>query len=421
MGTKRSVARALKWLGRGVGVLAIVALLAWLTQSLWDGTGAWRSLPEGDAPRSQTIDDERFADAGQRALEIIAAHRERYGFPALTAAVSIGGDLAWTGAVGWADLDASTPATRDTVLRIGSTSKAVTATALARLVDRGDMSLDAPLSAYSDDWSNPAWPELTLRQLASHTAGLPEYDDNGDFMGGLVTLCGCVHYGSVRESLAIFDGTELLYEPGTDFAYTSFDVSLIGAAIAASQGRPFLDVLSREVFEPLGMGASGGDHDGRERPHLARFYETEGGRARTWRPFDLSQRWPGGGLVSTSAELARLGGAWMDPAFITPETRAAMWTPQVLSDGEVNEQYYALGWRFSPHDTWPGDGSRLLPMAHHGGITKGAMSWLVVYPDFELSIAVNINTRAEDFGAFVSVEDELALLFLERLEELGGS
>jgi serine beta-lactamase-like protein LACTB len=421
MRAKRSVVQALKWLGRGVGVLAIVALLAWLTQPLWDGTGSWRELPEGDAPRSQTVDDERFAHAGQRALEIIAAHRERHGFPALTAAVSIRGDLAWTGAVGWADLEAGTPASRDTVLRIGSTSKAVTATALARLVDRGEMALDAPLSAYSEDWSNPAWPELTLRQLASHTAGLPEYDDNGDFLGQLVTLCGCVHYGSVRQSLAIFDGAELLYEPGTDFAYSSFDVSLIGAALAASQGRPFLDVLSREVFEPLGMGASGGDHDGKERPNLARFYETDGDRARTWRPFDLSQRWPGGGLVSTSAELARLGGAWMDPAFITPETRAAMWTPQLLSDGEVNEQYYALGWRFSPHDTWPGDGSRLLPMAHHGGITKGAMSWLVVYPDFELSIAVNINTRAEEFGTFASVEDEIALLFLERIEELGGS
>jgi CubicO group peptidase (beta-lactamase class C family) len=96
-----------------------------------------------------------------------------------------------------------------------------------------------------------------------------------------------------------------------------------------------------------------------------------------------------------------------------------MWTPQLLSNGQVNEQSYALGWRFYRDALHPGDSTRVLPFAHHGGVSKGAMSWLVVYPAYHLSIAVNINTRADTFAEFAEVEDEIAALFLERMEELG--
>lgn len=421
MNPRKHIARGLTWLGAGLAALVALGLAGCLSYPLWDGYGPWRALPTGKAPVSQTVDDERFADVGQLALAAIRAHRETQGFPALTAAVSVAGDVVWTGAVGWANLDTGAAATRATVMRIGSTSKAVTATALARLVERGEMSLDAPLSDYADEWPNPAWHDLTPRQLASHTAGLPGYENNGDLMGSLMTLSGRRHYASVHESLAIFDGADLRYEPATDFAYSSFDVNLLGAAIAASQKQPFLEVLDRLVFDPLELVASGGDHDGQDRPDLASFYEVDGNRARTWRPFDLSQRWPGGGLVSTSAELVRIGGSWMDPNFISVETRQAMWTPQVLSNGEVNEQSYALGWRYAPDATWPGDDTRPLPFAHHGGVSKGAMSWLVVYPDYHLSIAVNINTRTEEFSDFNSIEGKIAALFLRRIEQLRGN
>ena len=95
----------------------------------------------------------------------------------------------------------------DTLMRIGSTSKAVTATALARLIDASELSLDLPISEYSTNLPNEAWNLLTLRQLASHTAGLADYLRNGDRIGQLVTLCGCKHYTSVRDSLGIFEGS----------------------------------------------------------------------------------------------------------------------------------------------------------------------------------------------------------------------
>ena len=96
-----------------------------------------------------------------------------------------------------------------------------------------------------------------------------------------------------------------------------------------------------------------------------------------------------------------------------------MWTPQALSNGKINEQRYAIGWRFYSENPWPGRPDRTLRMAHHGGISKGAMSWLVVYPEYSLSIAVNANTRLETFSDFNAVEGEIAGYFLSTIEQLG--
>lgn len=410
--------RVLKRAFLGVMGLVILALVLLLTYPSWSGFGSWISLPEETAPRTSVIRDSLYTDAARGAMRAIAEHREEHGFPGITASVAIDGEIVWTGASGWADIETMTPVSPRTVMRIGSTSKAITATALARLLDMGRVDLDDPLSTYWDSYPNPAWGSLTLRQLSSHTAGFPEYEGNRDLFGAFMTLCGCRHYSSVWESLEIFDDTNLLYEPGSDFLYSSFDVTLVGAVLSRVEGEPYLGILDRTVFGPLGLTSAGGDHDGRTRPGLATFYEIDGRRARAWRPFDLSQRWPGGGLVATSEELARIGNAWMEPEFICPETRESMWTPQVLSDGEVNEQSYAIGWRYYPDAAHPGDSTKVLPYAHHGGVSKGAMSWLVVYPDYSLSIAVNINTRAKTFGEFAEVEDRIAALFLDRIDHL---
>ena len=87
---RRHVARGLKWLGAGLAALVALGLAGCLTYPLWGGYGPWRALPTGKAPISQTVDDERFAEVGQEALEAIRVHRKKHGFPALTAAVSIG-------------------------------------------------------------------------------------------------------------------------------------------------------------------------------------------------------------------------------------------------------------------------------------------------------------------------------------------
>lgn len=407
----------IRWFFGSLTIMLLV-LTACLSYPLLSGFGSWTVLPTQHIPSTQSVPDTRFLSAANDSFEALKAHRQKNGIPGLTAAVAFDGSIVWKGATGWADIEKGNPIHHDTIMRIGSTSKAVTATALARLIDRGEMTLDDPISDYADNWPHTAWSQLTPRQLASHTAGFPGYSNNGDHLGKLITLRGTRHYTTVRESLEIFDGSPLLFPPGTDFAYSSFDVNLLGAVIAEIHETPFLSSLDDLVFSPLGLVSSGGDHDGIHRSELSKFYQTDGTRCRLWRPFDLSQRWPGGGLVSTSSELAILGINWLNPAFISSTTRESMWTPQKLEKGQINEQQYAIGWRFYQKNPWPGDPTRTLRMAHHGGVSKGAMSWLVVYPDYKLAIALNANARLDEFSDFNAVEGDIAAYFLSIIESM---
>ena len=105
-----------------------------------------------------------------------------------------------------------------------------------------------------------------------------------------------------------------------------------------------------------------------------------------------------------------VGGAWLDEAFIATDTREQFWTPVQLNDGSVNAENYAIGFRTDLNTTRFGE-AYPVRRAHHGGVSRGAMSWLVIYPDLGLVVAVNINTNTPEFGDFAAVEPELTRLF----------
>ncbi|MEM9055850.1 MAG: serine hydrolase domain-containing protein, partial [Pseudomonadota bacterium] len=274
-----------------VGLLGLVGWLLWPYYQFEAHSGnaplppwGWQSM-DGEAPATQRSFAARYAEAGDRVLALAAEHRRAIGAPALSVAVAIDGELAWHGATGWADLAARTLVTPATRFRIGSTSKAVTGTALARLVDKGVIALDAPLSRYFDPLPNPAWASITPRQLASHMAGVPHYGENQDWTGLYRTVALRTHYSRQRDALGVFDGSPLLFEPGTAFSYSSLGTVLLGATMAAAADRPYLDIVRDEVLAPSGMTSTGvapvsADRDG----PFATFYYRDGDRYREWRP-----------------------------------------------------------------------------------------------------------------------------------------
>ncbi len=403
----------LKLIG-SIFVLILLSLLwmAWPVYGFYAHRGAvpmvpigWVTLPDGEAPAVQEALDPGFQHAGDDALARMSAYRAEIGAPAMSAAVAIGGEVVWRGAVGWADIRSGRPATPDTIFRVGSTSKAITATALARLVDRGIVNLDAPISSYFDDLPNQAWAEITPRQLASHMSGLPHYELNSDWVGLYRTVALQDHYANISDALDIFDESQLLSEPGTEFYYSTLGTVLLGATMSEAAGIPYRQIVAEEVIDPLDLGSimvaparSGGD--------LATFYYREGERYRPWRRVDLSHRLPGGGWAATPSDLAQMGIMHLNADYITAETREAFWTPQQLSNGETNEQDYAVGWRWRE---WDVEGVGISRNANHGGVSRGSQAWLLVFPEFDMAIAITMNANTEEFAEF-------GLLFREILQ-----
>ncbi|WP_347329959.1 serine hydrolase domain-containing protein [Marinimicrobium locisalis] len=361
------------------------------------------AMPE-NAPTTSHSVAPRYRAVADEALAHLNDHRKEIHAPGISAAVAVGGRLVWAGAAGWADIEQLREVTPYTQFRIGSTSKPVTATAAARLVQEEQLRLDQPLKQYPLALPNSQWGELTVRDLASHTSGLPEYKENRDWMGLYHTMALRKRYESVQKSLLVFDGTELLYPPGEQFHYTTFNTVLLSAVMEAAAGVPYRRVMNDRVFDPLNMTMTRPEPSSPIKT-MATFYWREGERLRPWRTVDLSHRLAGGGFISTPTDLVKLGSAWPDEDYLSPSVRSLFWEPQRLANGDVNEQNYALGWRIHQADDY------MAMNANHGGVSRGAQSWLMVIPEYQMSVAVMINSRTEAFWDFGKVAVVLAHLF----------
>lgn len=377
----------------------------------------WHQVAE-NGPITENLHNPIYRDAASTVLTAMEKRRTAIGAASYSVAVAIKGEIVWAGAVGWADIEQNIKASPDTKYRIGSTSKAITGTALARLVQKGVLDLDTPISTYMPNLPNKTWADITPRMLASHMAGIAHYGQKQvekDYLGLYRVLAINKHYDSMREALEIFDGTSLRSKPGTEFYYSSQGTVLLGAVMEAATGKPYWKIIEEEVLNPNHMNATivaPPSSDGHE--DLATSYKNRINNGqhevRQWRPVDLSHRLPGGGFAATSSDLVRMGMAYFDESYITAETRDIFWTHQKLANGETNPQHYALGWRFYTSNI---EGVGDVEHANHGGVSRGGQSWLMVIPEYEMAIAINANIKTEHFPDFGLLYKDIVKSFIE--------
>lgn len=365
------------------GLAGTVAVLA-----AWRGLAARlvRVADAGPPPtRCTRVADTAYAGAIASATPRILAALHTQRIPGLTVAAAVDGRLVWSEGFGLADVEHRTPACPETRFRIGSVSKPITALAMARLYEAGQLDLDAPIRRYV-----PTFPDkghsITARQLAGHRAGIRHYRDD---MEAFSTR----HFESVTESLALFRDDPLRFVPGEGHHYSSYGYVLLSAALEGASGLAFPDVLTRDVLEPLHLTRTGLEMSDSSAPHPAgvtRFYDhvtpyVVDGRVRPAPFVDLTSKWAGGGVLSTSEDLVRFGSALLpgaSPALLSPNAREMLFTPTTrLVPGLIG---YAMGWMVARD-------ADLRRLHMHFGAGSGATAWLGIYPDQRVVIAVLAN------------------------------
>jgi len=408
------------WIYITIGVLLIPVSVWIYNQTLWKSLGN-----TAEYPVTVFVSDSLYGNEINTSLQTLKTVPGTLKRPSVSVAVGIDGEVIWSAAAGYANLDRQIPATPSTAYRIGSTSKAVTSTALMLLANRGELDIDKPANHYIPQLPEDR-PPVTTRQLLSHTAGFGNYGDFG-LKSAFFTICNCVQFHSVDESLNLFIKSPLLFKPGTDFAYSSFDVIAASKVIESVSGKYYLQFLKDHLFNPLEMQHSYADHGPWQAAEPAVFYEISDLSYRKWRTLNisshetnLSYKWAGGGLLSTPSDLVKMGNALVaDSNFISFKTRDDFFTPQRLTNGEVNEQQYAVGWR--SYYTYASDSllgkEKPVWMVHHGGVSKGSMNMFALFPDYRLVINISVNGREEDinFTPFWFTAMTLVQPFIERL------
>lgn len=313
--------------------------------------------------------------------------------PGLAVTVLKDGKIILQKGYGYADLEKKIPVdATTTIFRIASVSKPIVATALAHMVADGGIELDASFYKYVPYYPRKQW-DFTIRQLASHTAGIRGYKG--------------MEYGlnkpyTIKESIEIFKDDELLFKPGTKYLYNSYDWVLISLAMQEVSGIPFEDYVQEKVLYTLGMTNTftpnvslsaveelrNSQEPSRKSMQsadqvlsLSKFYSKNRKGFRTAIPVNNFYKLAGGGYLSTSDDISRLGQAYLDGKILNEEIQT-----QFLTSEKVNGKptYYGLGWQVS-------EDKRGRPYYGHMGNGVGGYSNFFVYPNEQMVFSILVN------------------------------
>ncbi len=297
-------------------------------------------------------------------------HQKR--IPGLAITVLKKGDVLFQKGYGYADLDTKTLVYPEkTLFRSASASKPIAATALAKMVSEGTIDLDASFYKYVPYFPKKEF-DFTIRQLAAHTAGIRGYKGKEYALNKPLTI---------QESIDIFKNDPLLFAPGSGYHYNSFDWVLVSLAMQEAGGISFADYVEKEVLEPLSMINTLPEEPGITFPNQATFYTRRKSGFKKATPVDNRFKLAGGGYLSTSSDLVKLGQACLEHKIVGQEVIAQFLTTQIV-DGKPT--YYGLGWQVSQDNI----GRHYYG---HVGNCVGGYSNFFVYPEHELVIALLIN------------------------------
>jgi CubicO group peptidase (beta-lactamase class C family) len=255
-----------------------------------------------------------------------------HGVPGMSVAVAQGGKVRWAAGFGLADVENDVPATSETVYRIASISKPVTAVCVLQLVERGLLDLDRDVADYVEEWRGQRWP-VNCRQLLAHMGGVRHYKP-GEPESTEV-------YANQRAALVRFLDDPLLHEPGTAYRYSTFGYNLLAAVVEARAGTTFPAYVRDHVSRRAGADTLQDDAVARIIRGRAQGYVRREGELQNSRLMDASYKLGGGGLCSNAPDLARFGAALLDGSLLSSAALRMMTTRQRLTDG--TEQSYGLG------------------------------------------------------------------------------
>lgn len=401
--------KGIKWLLIVVAVLVAAATAAVIALQ--------QPIPAAGtaADSNQRIYAEPYVDAIAAVHEELDTFRASLVSPSISIAVGVSGNIVWADAHGYADIASQTLATPDTVYAVGSVSKPITAVLTAALWQNGLLDIDVDVRDYVSNFPEKEF-SITLRQLLSHQAGIRHY--NFGWRPPVFSESSLNReFESTEESFSLFADDALLFEPDTDFKYSTFGYTLIAAAIEQATGQSFIGALQERVFRPLGM----------ERTTLDRAANIPGVRATDYvgtfskkavikaPATNSSYKWAGGGLVSTPTDLVRFGNAMLDNNFLNEATRTATLTARALPSGELNPQHYGLGWRIGGlfvADEETGE-NKIITLINHGGTRAGSTAILMIVPDHEIVVAMTANAVGRGgSGPLTSVAANVAREFI---------
>jgi len=288
------------------------------------------------------------------------------------------GHILYQHAFGYANLEWKIPNDLHTKFEIGSLTKQFTALLVLQFVSEGRIKLDGYVSDYLPYYRKDTGNRVTVRQLLSHTSGIPNFISAPDFLDSPASR---TKY-SVKDFARKYCSGDLEFGPGTRFHYSNSGYFLLGAVLEQVSGSSYEKLLQDRIFTPVGMNESGYAHSETIIPHRASGYERSSNGLRNARFYDMSIPFAAGALYSTVGDLLLWDQALYGERLLPANLRDLLFKP--------NLENYGFGWGILiPKPESPNAGETVLM---HGGAIFGFQSLIERIPKQKELIVLLDNT-----------------------------
>ncbi|MGB8142793.1 MAG: serine hydrolase domain-containing protein [Pseudolabrys sp.] len=308
----------------------------------------------------------------------VSGEMSRQKIPGMAVAVVKNGEAVVAKGYGFANLEHQVPVTTHSIFQSGSVGKQFTAAAIVHLEERGKLRLDDNIARYLPP-TKARWGSITVRQLLTHTSGIPEYEDEVDSRRDyserqLTELVGLLRHRSI---------------PGHKFQYSNSGYLLLGIIIRMITGKFHADYIRENIFEPLGMKTARIVSDADIVPNRVAGYRMSKDRI-------LNQDWVSPTFNQTADGCYRLSLndflAWergvRARALLKPESWSQIFTPVVLKSGKTHP--YGFAWEIRQESGQTVHG--------HDGSFQGFEAILTRYIEEELTIIALANLAEVDLA-----------------------
>lgn len=304
---------------------------------------------------------------------------------------------------GMANREEDTPASDNTLYRIGSVTKLFTAVSILQLVDSGKIALDAPLQQYLPQLnlqSDFDADSVTVRQVLSHHSGLPS-----DIWNGFADS------EALDQLIPLLNEQYLSYAPGEVFSYSNVGYALLGLVIEEVSGKTYPDYLKENIFTPLGLKHA---IVGVDDKNLAQAY-----RKLDAHSYPQIRDTAAGDIAMSARDLATFAqvmlrdGEYQDQKgqvqrLVSPGAFNQMVTPQNSQSHLYKDMPMGLAWfLFYPRPALSGKTVRW-----HGGATHYFHSSLITLPSEDLAVVVLANS-AEAYESVTEIAEQTTRLAYE--------
>lgn len=324
-----------------------------------------------------------FSQSRQQQMQSLMATYHRYNMFDGAVLVAEQGKIIYKGAFGMANHEWNIPNQADTKFMIGSVSKPITAMLVLIYVQKGLISLDKTLADYLPEFRNRPGGIVTIRQLLSHTSGMPNYDIMKDFFPVMSRRAF-----TREEYISIYRDSALAFTPGSRYYYSSWGYFTLGYLVEKISGKTYAQAMKEEIFDRIGMTHSGSYHHTQVIPNRASGYDYVLGTYQSADFRDQSNTMGTGDIYSTVEDLFKFHMAISGNKLIGEAL-----TKEMLQPG-IPPANYGFGWfnktfKYTDRDS--------VATNFHLGMTEGFVSFIRRIPSTNSMVLILCNSSPTDF------------------------